>query len=110
MKIYGAIALCLVASGVQAQSGKDDWVTFKISHNRSGKIEHQIERRTITKYPGRDIFRRKNDGGGTVRCGDLAALVLGPDLQIHQRISILLVFLRNLAFAPRRVTHRVEAT
>jgi hypothetical protein len=48
MKIrVAAVAFCLVASGVQAQNSKDGWVTFKTSRNSSGKIEHQIELRTI---------------------------------------------------------------
>ncbi len=42
-----AVALCLIASGVQAQSSKDEWITFKTSMGSRGKIEHQIERRTI---------------------------------------------------------------
>ena len=57
MKKLIAAAFCLVASSAQApgdqsQGDKDGWVTFKTADNRRGKIEHQIERRTI-KQEGR---------------------------------------------------------
>jgi hypothetical protein len=42
-----AVALYLIAPSALALSAKDGWVTFKISHNSRGKIEHQIELRTI---------------------------------------------------------------
>lgn len=41
------LALCLVPGQAFAQSGKDGWVTFKTSQGSRGRIEHQIERRTI---------------------------------------------------------------
>ena len=44
--------LWLCASGAQAQTEKDGWVTFKATANSRGRIEHQIERRTI-KQEGR---------------------------------------------------------
>jgi hypothetical protein len=62
MKKLIAAAFCLVASSAQAhddqaqgdraQGDKGGWVTFKIVNNSRGKIEHQIERRTV-KQEGR---------------------------------------------------------
>lgn len=46
------LGLCLCSSGAPAQNAKDGWVTFKTGHDGRGKIEHQIERRTI-KQEGR---------------------------------------------------------
>ena len=48
MKIsIAAAALCLVASAVLAQPVKDGWVTFKTVRGKSGRIEHQINLRSI---------------------------------------------------------------
>ena len=66
MKIRGAIAihvrrlnklivaaLCAFCVGqAQAQAERGGWVTFKTVNNSRGRIEHQIERRTI-KQEGR---------------------------------------------------------
>ena len=53
MKIrIAALALCLVAPGALALPVKDGWVTFKTVQGSRGKIEYQIELRTI-KQDGR---------------------------------------------------------
>ena len=51
--------LCLIAPGALAQPVKDGWVTFKISLGSRGKVEHQIELRTIKQDgPYRSFWTR----------------------------------------------------
>lgn len=53
MKKLIVTALCAFCAGpAQAQTEKNGWVTFKTGHSSRGKIEHQIDRRTI-KQEGR---------------------------------------------------------
>src|SRR5688572_14082809 len=69
----------------------------------------EIDSGTVAKHARPDILRWEHHRGGRVGHRLLAALVLGPDLEIDERETVLLVLLHDPPFAPRRVAHRVEA-
>lgn len=56
MKIQAVILALAMAAPALAQDDKNGWVTFKTGHNSRGRIEHQINPRSIKQEGGYRSF------------------------------------------------------
>ena len=57
--------------------------------------------------PAGNFFGKQSDGGFTGR-GDFSPHVLRPDIQIHQMVFAVLVFLNDLAFAESGIADNIQ--